>query len=343
MEASHTITQISPRIANKHVSGLALLRGIAALSVSLFHFTGAVLPKLHVDAAASLFANGWLGVEVFFVISGFVIPYSLLDKGYTVRKFFSYMAKRIIRINPPAYLALVLVVAQWYLIDYVISHEIKYTKDLSMMQVAHNVFFTIPFSDYKWIVGIYWTLAIEFQFYVIIGLLFNILFERVSILPFITVFLLLGLLQYLPFPAGNSFFHFSALFAMGGISLYRRQHRISTFTYVLLLLAFAILAYFEIGIAHAIAGLLTAFAIQYVSLENMATRFLGKISYSFYLTHVLVGSTCEFVLVKFISTAPVANRLAMQAACLLVAIGVAYVFYLLVEQPFMRLASRIRT
>lgn len=342
MEATSTIT-LPPRTAARHVAGLALLRGIAALSVGLFHFTGAVLPKLHVDAVASLFAGGWLGVEVFFVISGFVIPYSLLNKGYTVRKFFSYMAKRIIRINPPAYLALMLVLAQWYLIDYVVSHEIKYTKDLSAAQMVHNVLFTIPFSEYKWVVGIFWTLAIEFQFYILIGFLFNFLFERASVLPFVLVFLLVGLLQYLPFRNSDNFFHFSSLFAMGGIGLYRRQGEISTPIHLALLLAFTVVACFEISIYHAITGLLTALAIQYVSLENTVTRFFGQISYSFYLTHALVGSTCEFVLVKFISTAPVANRLAMQATCLLVAIGVAYIFYLLVEQPFMRLASRIRT
>ncbi|MVN78995.1 acyltransferase family protein [Hymenobacter sp. HMF4947] len=338
----NTITQLPPRTANKHVSGLALLRGVAALSVGLFHFTGAVLPKLHVDAVASLFASGWLGVEVFFVISGFVIPYSLLGKGYTIRDFLPYMAKRITRINPPAYLALILVVAQWYLIDYFISHEIKYTKGLSAMQLAHNVFFTIPFSEYGWIIGIFWTLAIEFQFYIIIGLLFNTVFERTTILPFIVAFLLLGLVQYLPFRTGDNFFHFSALFAMGGISLYRKLGKVSIPIYLSLLLAFTIVAYLEIGIYHAIAGLLTALSIQYVSLENSVTRFLGKISYSFYLTHALVGSTCEFVLVKFISTVPTGNRLGMQAICLLVAIGAAYIFYLVVEQPFMRLAGRIR-
>jgi peptidoglycan/LPS O-acetylase OafA/YrhL len=73
--------------ARKHVSGLAILRGLAALSVGLYHYTGAVLPKLHLPAAYALFKNGWLGVDVFFVISGFVIPYSLLGKNYSPRKF----------------------------------------------------------------------------------------------------------------------------------------------------------------------------------------------------------------------------------------------------------------
>ncbi|RZK41488.1 MAG: acyltransferase, partial [Hymenobacter sp.] len=201
-----TVLPASPR---RYVAGLSLLRGLAALSVGLYHCTGAVLPKLNVPEVQHIFKNGWLGVEVFFVISGFVIPYSLLGKEYSPKKILPYMAKRIVRINPPAYLAMLLVLAQWYLIDYVISHRISYTKDVSVTQLVHNILFTVPFSEYKWVIGIFWTLAIEFQFYIFIGLLFNVLFERKSIGYFIVVFLGIGLVQYLPFKSIENFFHFS--------------------------------------------------------------------------------------------------------------------------------------
>lgn len=159
-----TPAEVVPRPAKKrHVAGLALLRGLAAFSVGLYHFTGIVLPKLHVDGLHYFFQNGWLDVEVFFVISGFVIPYSLLGKGYALRKFEPYITKRIVRITPPpAYAALLLVLAQWYLIDYVVAHSVRYTQDVTMARLAHNLLFTVPFSEQSWIIGIFWTQIIEF-------------------------------------------------------------------------------------------------------------------------------------------------------------------------------------
>ncbi len=319
-----------------------MLRGLAALSVGLYHFTGAVLPKLHVDALHAYFQNGWLGVDVFFVISGFVIPYSLLGKGYSVRKFGPYITKRIVRINPPAYVALLLVLAQWYLIDYVVSHRINYTQDVTIARLLHNVLFTVPFSEQSWVIGIFWTLAIEFQFYIFIGLLFGLLFERGSVWWLVGSMLAAGLVQYLPFQSINNFFHFSALFAMGGLTLYRHQERIGQGLFLGLLGMFAGVAYLQIGLWESVTGLITALAIYYLQWENGFTRFLGNISYSFYLVHAVVGTTCEFVLVKLFPIDLPMVRVALQGVCLLVAIITAYLFYLIIERPFMRLASHLR-
>src|ERR1035441_2897196 len=44
---------------------------------------------------------GWLGVEIFFVISGFIIPYSLYKAGYRVSDFTRFLLKRIARLDPP--------------------------------------------------------------------------------------------------------------------------------------------------------------------------------------------------------------------------------------------------
>jgi peptidoglycan/LPS O-acetylase OafA/YrhL len=185
-----------PAVHKRYLIGLNSLRAVAALSVCLYHFTNGGLPKVIVPITQRLFSRGALGVDVFFVISGFIIPYSLLGKNYQVANILIYLKKRIFRINPPAYAAMLLVILQWVIIDKFIQHSDTYTQGLSLKQLVSNVLFIVPFTSYQWIVGIFWTLAIEFQFYLFIGLLFNMLFERQHIAWFVGGYLLVNLLQY---------------------------------------------------------------------------------------------------------------------------------------------------
>jgi peptidoglycan/LPS O-acetylase OafA/YrhL len=327
------------KVAKQHVSVLSLLRGLAALSVGLYHFTGAVLPKLHIPEIHAIFANGWLGVEVFFVISGFIIPYSLVGKNYGTNNFFAFMRKRLIRINPPAYIAMILVLIQGCIIDYVISHHILYTADVSVGQIISNALFIVPFTQYKWIVGIFWTLAIEFQFYIFIGLFFNILFERSSIYAFLLIFLILGFIQYLPFQSNEHIFRFSSLFAMGGITLFYYINKINILKYLSILIILSFVAYFELNLYMALIGLGTALCISFVKINNVFFDFMGKISYSFYLVHALIGTTCEFFLVKFINPDHSLNKFMMLIICILASVFGSYIFYRLVEQRFIMLSN----
>ena len=85
----------------RRVEILEPLRGLAALAVAWFHFTNAtgLLPEGWLRASGRY---GWLGVEVFFVISGFIIPYSLFNAGYRFpRHAGRFILKRIVRLDPP--------------------------------------------------------------------------------------------------------------------------------------------------------------------------------------------------------------------------------------------------
>lgn len=323
----------------KYIHGLDFLRAVAALSVCLYHFSGAALPKVINIYMKPAFANGWLGVDIFFVISGFIIPYSLLGKGYSVRQFGSYIIKRVIRINPPAYVAIVLVLAQWFLIDYVINHNRVYTGEISLPQIFHNLLFTAPFTQYKWVVGIFWTLAIEFQFYVFIGLIFGFLFEG-KLWQFVLGYFLISLLQFLPFADFRNFFHFSSLFAIGGITLLYHQSRVNKVEYVVVMLLFTAVAYWQLGFLITLVGVLTAMAILFTSIENKAFSLVGKMSYSFYLIHVLLGTTCEFVLIRIINPNTEIKKVVITLLCVVFALLGSYLFYFFVEKPFIELAKK---
>lgn len=323
-----------------HLVGLDSLRAVAALSVCVFHFTGGMLSKLTVPAAKELFSKGYMGVEIFFVISGFIIPYSLLNKNYRVSGFFTYFKQRVLRINPPAYLSILLILAQWFIIDKFVLHSWKHLDTLSAERLLHNFFFTVPFTSYTWISIVFWTLAVEFQFYIFIGLLYNSLFER-PVAWFFGLYALVGLAPLLPGSQVVGFVHYSSFFALGGVALLWRLQRISGASYVAGLLAFGAFAYWQTGPYEMLAGLVTALAINGLSFKIPVLSFLGKLSYSLYLTHAIFGTSFEFLLVRLFPPSSDTQKLLLTACCLVLTVGGAYAFYHLVEKPCLRLSQHL--
>lgn len=150
---------------------LDLLRLIAALAVVLFHYT-ARLNDAWGDAApsevwaplSSVTAYGALGIQLFFLVSGFVVLMSAWHAD--VPKF---VASRVSRLYP-AYWFGVLATAAFLFFDRSITIGGSWEGlgvsgvlvNLTMMQSA----FGVPHVD-----GVYWTLWVELKFYVLLGLL----------------------------------------------------------------------------------------------------------------------------------------------------------------------------
>ena len=90
------------------------LRGIAAMSVVLFHAVEgnhitALYAALPLPLALPL-RYGNYGVAIFFVLSGFVIAHSLSSKNMTVGAAGCFMLKRSVRLDPPYWFAILLVI-----------------------------------------------------------------------------------------------------------------------------------------------------------------------------------------------------------------------------------------
>src|SRR6478609_1971914 len=85
-----------------HLRALDGLRGLAVLVVMLLHFTTAMTPPAGSAASVvrGVFQLGWIGVDLFFVLSGFLITGILADNRGSDRYFSAFYARRALRILP---------------------------------------------------------------------------------------------------------------------------------------------------------------------------------------------------------------------------------------------------
>jgi peptidoglycan/LPS O-acetylase OafA/YrhL len=153
----------------QYVPGLDLLRFFAACIVMVFHlaFWSWAFPTGQVAIASHGVANfqdwttfapfGWAGVQIFFVISGFVIVVSA--ERSSAYKFF---VSRFTRLVPAVWVCATIALLAWVLVD-------VGTRPLSLFAMyVRSVAF---FPKGAWIDSVYWTLGVEICFYALMLLL----------------------------------------------------------------------------------------------------------------------------------------------------------------------------
>lgn len=259
------------------------MRGLAAMSVVWFHITSN--PNVTWIPLKVSGATGWLGVDVFFVISGFIIPYSLQSQDYHISDFPRFMARRIVRLEPSYLASMVIVIALALLSAQAPGFQGKPFQFVPAQLAAH-LFYVIPLTQYSWINVVYWTLSYEFAFYVFAGLLWSVLARR-HILFIIAVFALTAIgFQLLFGHVPKRMFLF--LTGVAAARYYLGIDRLSIFL-ASLVTAFLVTAASN-GTLSALAGILAALAIVFVQLPRYRILGgLGAISYSLYLIHVPIA------------------------------------------------------
>ncbi len=150
-----------------HIKSLDGLRGIAILMVLLFHF---MPPRPTASLAGNLINNLWTfgcsGVDLFFVLSGFLITGILLDARGSAHYFRNFYARRALRIFPLYYGILfvgTLVVPRLGLFRSELPTGHTWWWWLYLSNVRHSLFHEVPRGWF----GIYWSLAVEEHFYLL--------------------------------------------------------------------------------------------------------------------------------------------------------------------------------
>lgn len=331
---------------------LDLIRFSAALMVVVYHIVadngrrgawGANVNDVFGAALYGVTKYGWIGVELFFVISGFAICMSCW--GRSLSDFFSSRVTRLM----PAYMFAVLLTGAVLMIGPVQQAP-------SVPQILVNLTMLQQFLDIPGIDDVYWTLFVELKFYILFAVVvwFGVTYRRVVLFNMIWTVLYLfaafskfqlliviteprfapyfvaGTTLYLIYRFGPNLLLWGMLAISMAISVWSLQKRVEPLTPV-----FGVSYPVSLGIMFALFGLMILLALGKLSwLRWPGLMTVGALTYPVYLLHRQLGWVA---IVHLRDAAPV---WLLAPAIVAGALALAWLTHRLVERPLARLLRR---
>lgn len=338
-----------------------VLRGIAAIIVVFSHYLGLYwiarpdvlsltgLPPLPDDYAAPFVTNiytlmrpfhlGPLGVAIFFLISGFVIPFS-----FEQQSRLQFVITRFFRIWPTYAVGFMTSVIVLYVVNvhFGTSMPFSFGTALSQSFLGSRTFTGEPAAD-----PVVWTLELELKFYAL-AFLIGPLLKRASLACFAVpaIIWLLAFNRYLPVGLYMASPYLVYMFVGTTLNFWFRGKLgaapTAALATTLMIAAASILPQenlhwwctnYTAALIIFLAGMLST---RFSKVSPTAT-FLADISYPFYVVHSLTGYAVMTVLILSFSV----NGTVAIIAALLISTFFAWAIHLLVELPTQRLGKKI--
>ena len=320
--AEYQHTKIEPmkqeNLSSTKLDWLQALRGIAAFAVMLCHVRYYFRETDFAEISERMFFPGAMGVDLFFIISGFIMVYTTVNSKCSSHDIYAFAVKRVARIWPP-YIAACLLYASF---DQILTNSVTYVPLIKSLLFQPISFDSPPYFGAFHPNG--WTLVFEVYFYLIFGL--SMIFGRWRWTTLIT-WILLSVVVF-PWFAGSFQFNVFAVpvnnpnyfaivtnplvleFLVGVVIALIAVHGVSISSPLIswgligLAAAYSTKAFFATnqgthGIqdwGYPLALLVLAIAIRTPSIQLRPTKvllWLGEISYSLYLTHLLTFTYLE--------------------------------------------------
>ena len=240
-----------------------------------------------------------------------------------------FILKRLLRIEPPYIVSIIFaLLVNFFLIS-------QYKPD--WMNVLFHFVYLNNFFDQPYLSPVYWTLGIEFQYYLFVAIFFPFIIKKWGVWALAALCLLPRFIQM---PGGLLFSVFS--FFVLGILYYLFFKGIKRrFEVVILGVIISFICVFQNGIVETLAGLF-AMLLLILPLKNYRiVRFFSKISFSLYLTHDIIGSRLVIYLGRILPHNFTSKAISFTSG-LVVSIAFAYLFYKLIEAPFFNLSKNIK-
>jgi len=275
---------------------LDALRGLAAFAVMIFHYT---LPY-HADSPLNILSYGQYGVQLFFVISGFVI-FMTLNKAKSLNDF---VVSRFSRLYPTYWSTLLITFLAVNL-----SGLLVYK--FSIIQLLVNMTMLQHWFIVKDIDGVYWTLTVELNFYIFMAIIYKLkLINKIEVVGTIILILMIfthiAVNKYdLPIYFALPILHWWHLFFAGVLFLKLKNENVKKNIKYILISAC-------LGIHFYLYGLISSFIVVCIFilflmftvnklnwLNNRYFVFIGSISYALYLVHAVNGDIIFAYLSRF--------------------------------------------
>ena len=349
-------------LVTKKIEAIQIARALAVLLVVLFHSHYLVdnfPPGFRVELPF-LYSRGHLGVNIFFVVSGFIIADVTSRDGFTLAPYF---IKRFFRIYPIYWLFCYAALVSYYKFGLNIGQKLEY-------ETIYASFLAAPISDGFPIYPVGWTLTYEVLFYLIAGLVLSFAGHRVIIL-ILLIFSLVGLAtQGLARPDLGHFevwLHvllspFQILFA-AGILIFCYQDKVVKLGVIpaltLSVAAFYITVAFPpeivgiigpcLGASLLIISLLNAekagiLARQKNNLFQIIIRALvsiGNASFSLYLVHWIVFRWMGYEKTLAYLSLPAWSAELWRYVGVLIAVAISFALYHFLERPVIKVGNSI--
>ena len=348
------ITNISSQISietkkrPQKIEIINLLRGVAALGVCFFHLSQTFTKYLDTNLMQNLAyygRYGKYGITIFFVISGFIIPFSLHKRNYKVAAFFKFIKKRLIRLHPPLLAIIGIICVQEY-VGTLINPASAFPYSLNQI-LLNSLLISQYFQEVDFIRSIFWTLAVELEYYILIGLIFSFVVSpklhiRVIVISVLLTSILIATSFFPSVNEANHLLDYLPLFCLGiSIFYYKSNFIKSPYFLICICLFIGLISLNTLSFEKVLFAWIASFLIAFINLEKLPLlfSFLGSVSYSLYLIHTTVGN----LVIYYGSKLPLAgnSRLLILFLAISVAIACAYLIYILVEKPCMKYASKL--
>jgi hypothetical protein len=350
------------------------LRGLAALAVACYHIDRygplpvAAMPVIPRWLMA-IIDHGSIGVQVFFVISGFVIAYSVRSAWVTPRYLGNYVLRRSIRLDPPYWTTILFVLllhAVMHLhlgFDSPLDVPSKLEPALSWHLIASHVLYLqnilayfqslLGYTQYENLSAGFWTLCIEVQFYLLYvvgqGIAQRFPYRdrrdpaQASPAGLLVVFAPLALLSLFVWNRtahGHAVYdndmwiiRFFSMFFLGASAWWVLDGRSDDLT-------IGLSAAFVTGLSVYVAGWLGKLGTW---LNYRPVQYLGAVSYSLYLIHFPMSHVVTTMGSSLLGDSPSpAAATAVLVLALAVSLLAAHILYVFVEAPSVRLAARFK-
>ena len=343
------------------------LRFVAIVSVVLFHLHGFIENKddsvyntnYNFDFITNFLKNGNFGVELFFVLSGFILglPFAkhyLKDSSKVSLR--SYLIRRVSRLEPPYIIVMFLLLIGSVIVSKNLSNTEGFQSFLASIAYIHNFIYAEP----SFINTVAWSLEIEIQFYILAPLLslffsINNKFTRRLLLIFtIIIFSVLSFVITLSFLSILDFLQYFLLgFLLVDFYLLERVRNKTSilrnsFTIIALLLIFSCNEkYFDSTfqkIVWNISVLILIFISYYNIILRKSIRFfslkiitnIGGMCYTIYLLHFAIISFIGNPLLSIqFSDNQILNIGLYSIFILSSIILISIIFFVLIERPCM--------